>query len=201
MDGRRSSGRCRRPRLVRAVDEREPASTETDLAAAGANSPETIASGTGYRSSENLTVETSAELLITPMSATRANVDHDKNAITRRADVFAEMEAGSITITDAAHKLGISCNWALRPLDARRHGRGDSAVLRQEMLDRLATDEGRTRYAKRKTAMEPVFGNIKANLHFRRVSGRGLAMASSEWKLVCTVHNLLKVRNHRMRLA
>ena len=69
------------------------------------------------------------------------------------------------------------------------------------MLERLEAPDGRRDYALRKVTVEPVFGNIKANLRFRRISGRGLTLATSEWKLVCTVHNLLKVRNHRMRLA
>jgi len=66
------------------------------------------------------------------------------------------------------------------------------------MLDRLETPEGRATYAKRKITTEPVFGNIKANLRCRRFSGRGLSAAQSEWRLICSVHNLLKVRRHRM---
>ena len=38
------------------------------------------------------------------------------------------------------------------------------------MLDRLASEDGRSHYAKRKMTVEPVFGNIKANLRFRRFS-------------------------------
>ncbi len=175
--------------------------TETNLAAAGAQLPGTFAADTGYWSTENLIVETSAELLITPMPATRGKLDHDPNTIARRADVFAKVEAGSTTLTVAAQELGISYNWALHLLDAHRHGRGDAAVLRQAMLDRLDTEEGRARYAKRKVTTEPVFGNIKANLRHRRFSGRGLSAVESEWRLICSVHNLLKVRNRRLAVG
>jgi hypothetical protein len=135
------------------------------------------------------------------MPATTATVDHDRTTIARRAEVFARVEAGSITIVGAAQELGISYSWAHHLLDARRHGRGHPAVLRQEMLDRLETDEGRARYAKRKITTEPVFGNIKANLRHRRFSGRGLPAVESEWRLICSVHNLLKVRNRRLAVG
>ena len=87
---------------------------------------------------------------------------------------------------------------ALPLLADRQRGRGDPAVLRKAMLDRLETPEGRATYAKRKITTEPVFGNIKANLRCRRFSGRGLSAAQSEWRLICSVHNLLKIRRHRV---
>jgi hypothetical protein len=175
--------------------------TEANLEAAGAQPPETFAADTGYWSAENLTVETSAELLITPMPATKGKLDHDRSAIERRAEVFAHVEAGTITLTDAAEELGISYGWANHLLDAHRHGRRDPAVLRQEMRDRLETDAGRARYAMRKITTEPVFGNIKANLRHRRFSGRGMSAVESEWRLICSVHNLLKVRNRRLAVG
>jgi hypothetical protein len=73
-------------------------------------------------------------------------------------------------------------------------------VLRKKMLERLDFPEGRRRYALRKVTIEPVFCSIKANLRFRRLLGPGIALATSEWRLICAVHNLLKVRSHRMRL-
>jgi hypothetical protein len=66
------------------------------------------------------------------------------------------------------------------------------------MLARLETDEGRSLYAKRKITTEPVFGNIKANLRHRRFSRRGLSAVESEWRLICSVHNLIKVRSRRL---
>jgi len=65
------------------------------------------------------------------------------------------------------------------------------------MIERLATDTGAAAYTKRKTTVETVFGSIKA-LRFRRFSLRGRAAASSEWQLVCTAHNLLKIHRHRL---
>ena len=68
------------------------------------------------------------------------------------------------------------------------------------MLERPATETGAAAYAKRKTTVEPVFGNLKANLRFRRFSRRGLNAAASEWRLICTGHNLLKIHRHRLAI-
>ena len=67
-----------------------------------------------------------------------------------------------------------------------------------EMLDRLASDDGKALYAKRKITAEPVFGNIKANLRFRRFSRRSTPAVTSEWRLICSAHNLLKLRTARL---
>jgi hypothetical protein len=49
------------------------------------------------------------------------------------------------------------------------------------MATRLASEEGRARYRRRKAIVEPVFGWIKAVLGFRRFSLRGEAKARGEW--------------------
>jgi transposase len=48
-------------------------------------------------------------------------------------------------------------------------------------------------YRLRKQVVEPVFGQIKQARGFRQFLRRGLAAVQSEWSLVCTVHNLLKL--------
>lgn len=58
---------------------------------------------------------------------------------------------------------------------------------------RLMTQEGRAMYSKRKVTVEPVFGQIKEVLGFRRFMRRGLSACESEWKMICTAHNLLKL--------
>jgi transposase len=66
----------------------------------------------------------------------------------------------------------------------------------EAMEHRLRTEEGAAAYALRSQTVEPVFGIIKSALGFRRFSRRGLAAGESEWNLVCTVHNLLKLFRH-----
>jgi hypothetical protein len=45
----------------------------------------------------------------------------------------------------------------------------------------------------RKNIVEPVFGQMKFNLGFRRFRLRGLDKAGGEWTLVCLVHNVKKI--------
>ena len=48
-------------------------------------------------------------------------------------------------------------------------------------------------YRLRKQVVEPVFGQIEQARGFRQFLRRGLAAVQSEWSLLCTVHNLLKL--------
>src|SRR5690349_8746740 len=64
---------------------------------------------------------------------------------------------------------------------------------KQRMARKLRTKVGRERYAKRKGMIEPIFGQLKGVLGFRQFSLRGLAAMRGEWRLMATVHNLLKL--------
>jgi transposase len=94
----------------------------------------------------------------------------------------------------ARDELGIS--------DARvntmlAHVRGeatDPTIARAAMDARLAEPANKELYKKRCHTIEPVFGNIKANLGYRRFVLRGMQGVHSEWRLMCTAHNLLKLR-------
>jgi transposase len=58
---------------------------------------------------------------------------------------------------------------------------------------KLQTVRGRLIYAKRKTIVEPVFGQIKQARGFRQFLMRGIAKVKGEWSLICTTSNLLKL--------
>lgn len=60
----------------------------------------------------------------------------------------------------------------------------------ERMSHRLQTDEAKQRMKIRATSVEPVFGNIKHNLGFRRFSLRGLQKVRGEFNLICIAHNL-----------
>jgi transposase len=55
-------------------------------------------------------------------------------------------------------------------------------------------------YRLRKQVVEPVFGQIKQARGFRQFLRRGLAAVQSEWSLICTAHNLLKLAPARHTL-
>jgi len=69
--------------------------------------------------------------------------------------------------------------------------------LRAEMERKVLSEAGRQVYGKRQELIEPVFGQLKEGLGFRRFSRLGQSAADAEWKLVAGVHNLLKLYRHR----
>src|SRR3954464_6081249 len=71
---------------------------------------------------------------------------------------------------------------------------------KERMARKLRTKKGREMYAKRKGMIEPIFGQLKQVLGFRQFSMRGLASMRGEWRLLCAVHNLLKLWRHDQRM-
>jgi transposase len=190
-----------RNRFLQGYNAQAAVSTDQVIVAAEANGVGTFVADTGYWSVENATLATSSEVLIPPMPTTRGVTDPDDPRIQERRGVLERIDAGMLSLKEGAIEMGVSYAWAPQLLAGHRAGRADPAVLKRQMLDRLSTAEGRQTYAKHKITTEPVFGNIKANLRCRRFSGRGMQAALSEWRLICSVHNLLKVRNHRLAIV
>jgi DDE family transposase len=69
-------------------------------------------------------------------------------------------------------------------------------TAQQRMARKLRTVKGRATYAKRKGIIEPIFGQLKQVLGFRQFALRGLVAMRGEWRLMCTVDNLLKLWRH-----
>jgi transposase len=65
----------------------------------------------------------------------------------------------------------------------------DDALLRAHRV-RMATDEARTAYRRRKILPEPAFGILKEQQAARRFLLRGLANVQAEWALLATAFNL-----------
>ena len=64
---------------------------------------------------------------------------------------------------------------------------------RERMERRLLTRRGRRMYRLRGITVEPVLGQVKEGQGCRRFMRRGLGAAQSEWSLIGTTHNLLKL--------
>lgn len=60
---------------------------------------------------------------------------------------------------------------------------------------RLQSDEGKTMMKRRREDVEPVIGNLKRNMGFRRFSLRGKWKCELELGLVSLAHNLVKIKN------
>ncbi len=74
----------------------------------------------------------------------------------------------------------------------------DKEPLRQQMNDKMETEEAKAVYKERKIIVEPVFGQIK-NTGFRGFSVRGKDKAAGEFSLVCAVHNIKKIAKAILR--
>lgn len=70
---------------------------------------------------------------------------------------------------------------------------------RLAMRAKLASEDGKARYKKRKHTVEPVFGIIKSVIGFTRFHLRGTHNVAAEWLLVALAYNCRRL--HRLRQA
>lgn len=68
-----------------------------------------------------------------------------------------------------------------------------NATPKQRMARKLRTKKGRAVYSRRKTIVEPVFGQIDTVQNGRRLLLRGKQAARAQWRFTCAVHNLRKL--------
>lgn len=61
------------------------------------------------------------------------------------------------------------------------------------MRNVIASETGRALYSQRKHTIEPIFGQIKHNRRIARFQRRGIQACRSEWRLIATTHNILKL--------
>jgi len=108
--------------------------------------------------------------------------------------IIERVDRGEISRRQARHELTVS-DGRIKAMLAHVRGEAvDPSTARKAMDERLAEPENTELYNKRGTSIEPVFGNIKGNLGYRRFTRRSLPAVQSEWRLMCTVHNLLKLQ-------
>jgi len=64
---------------------------------------------------------------------------------------------------------------------------------REEVRERMATEEGQRIYAKRAPRVEGAFGTIKAAMNIRRFHRRGLKKVRQDWTWICLAFNMRKL--------
>ena len=114
----------------------------------------------------------------------------------------ASLDAGYFSAANVTAIAALGCT-PLIPPDRQLHGRAVPAAPRgrppaglsvaDRMRRTLRTKPGRRLYARRKTIVEPVFGQIKQGRGFRQFVLRGMCKVRGEWALICTTHNVLKL--------
>jgi transposase len=72
----------------------------------------------------------------------------------------------------------------------------NNATAKERMARKLRTKRGRAAYARRKTIVEPVFGQMATLQDGKRLLLRGLDGARGEWRLLAACHNFRKIFTH-----
>jgi transposase len=129
------------------------------------------------------------------------------------AAIDAELLAGAALLGDAGycseHNVVITARHGLdpylatgrvkhsdAPAPAPSEPPGEQATPKQAMADKLTSAAGAALYARRKTIVEPVFGQMDTVQHARRLLLRGKLAARAEWRFHCAIHNLLKLHRN-----
>jgi len=100
---------------------------------------------------------------------------------------------GQRAIYRSRNKVDCQCgSYSLK--DGRRVMKVDKGYLARQKLKRIMeVESNRELYKRRKCTVEPVFGQIKEGMGFRRYFYRGRQKVRSEWNLVCAAFNIKKI--------
>jgi transposase len=181
----------------------------SNLEAAGVSEPVAVAlADAGYWSEDNAASQPDGgvDLLIATTKTHKVGAVHpepDPERVERdraRIEVIERLEAGKLTLTQAATELGLSTSYLARLRDRYRdHGTLESTatIARVAMEAKLAHPDNRDRYRQRGWLIEGPFAHIKWHRATRRFSRRGLAACNAEWKLITLASNILKLHRHR----
>jgi len=135
-------------------------------------------------------------------------IDHAQAIGIALADAGYCSEANLTAVVLEGPELLVATNKDWKQRKAQREqptprGRIPQHLTARERMDRaLLTKRGRRLYKTRGHTVEPVFGQIKVGRGCDRFMRRGEQACASEWKLLCTTHNLLKLwRSGKVRRA
>jgi len=111
-------------------------------------------------------------------------------------DAVAQLEAAGVEPLVAIAKTQPHRPYDFRPPPAEpKPPRRILEPWRSAMKAKLDTDDGKSRYKKRKQTVEPVFGIIKSAIGFTRFHLRGIHTVATEWLLVALTYNCRRLRS------
>ena len=122
-------------------------------------------------------------------------------AVLADAGYFSELNVERCAANDIAPYFAVNRekhHWGLRHWKTPKVPSADASALTQ-MRYRLKTSEGRQTYARRKSTVEPVIGNLKRSMGFRQFLLRGIEKVGGEWTLICASWNIRRM--HTLRWA
>jgi transposase len=112
-------------------------------------------------------------------------------------EAVAELEARKIEPLVALASTQPHRPYDFRPPPEPKPERRITEPWRIAMKAKLETEDGKTRYKKRKETVEPVFGIIKSAMGFTRFHLRGLQQVAAEWLLLALAYNCRRLHNLR----
>lgn len=112
--------------------------------------------------------------------------------------IYNKREAKNFRIyqTDACKQCPFQKDCCTKSDPRRKIRREVRQGLRDEMKERLNSEEGKKMYVRRMHPVEAIFGHLKHNLQYTQFLLRGIAKVKAEFTLMCLTHNLRKLANH-----
>src|SRR5881227_1728119 len=104
-------------------------------------------------------------------------------------EAVAKLEAKKVEPLVAIARTQPHRPYDFRPPPQPKPERRIREPWRLAMKAKLESEDGKSRYRKRKQTVEPVFGIIKSAIGFTRFHLRGLRHVASEWLLVALAYN------------
>lgn len=133
------------------------------------------------------------------LTQVQANTGHFPHELTADAGYASELNFTHLAEADIYAVIALRRHHRDEPpnADPAPKRSTDHWLHRNIMRDRLTTAQGKQTYKLRKQTVEPVFGQIKSARNFRQFLRRGQTAVASEWSVLCTAHNLLKLHTAR----
>jgi transposase len=145
----------------------------------------------------NVTDESNDKQQFEPMlEQTQENVGKDKRIKAASADSGYYSESNVEYAQDNEIDVYIATGKIKHNAPVAKTPRGripKNLTVTEKMARKLRTKKGRETYSRRKSIVEPVFGQIKRARGFVQFSLRGLEKMCGEWAMICLTHNLLKL--------
>jgi transposase len=155
--------------------------------------PRSFLSDAGYFSYQNVLTENEHGMtLIIPPSKERKIHEYtlDDGNVSRMEEI-CKMVSNGIKVTIA--ELASIGTFVWQSFMNREKQATNQEICRRIMEARVRSPTGRELYRKRKYMVEPVFGDIKHNMRFRRFSQKGMENYEGEFFLAAIVHNIKKI--------
>jgi transposase len=160
----------------------------------GYNSQIAVDSASQVIVAAEVTQETNDKMQLVPMIAQiERNLEQKPEKVSADTGYFSETNVTDESVKDVDLYVATGRDKHSGVVETISDPPPPDASPKEAMRHKLRTADGRAVYKMRKAIVEPVFGQIKEQRGFRRFSLRGKQNVRREWRLVCTVSNLLKL--------